>query len=182
MPISATGSLTDPAKHRGRRPPGAARGFTLIELVAVMTVVAILALALVAGTGAGSLMGRERSSTAGAIAHDLETAVASARAAAFHTRLPHGLLPLPEGWQMLVRERASGGWRLAGEGRGTALSWVIDATAHFPATPAEGTPPRPRVIFASDGRATPFSVEIHSPQERLRCATDGWEALQCAPR
>lgn len=182
MPTSATGSLTDPAAGAARGLCRDARGFTLIELVAVTTVMAILALALVAGTGAGSLMGRERGGTAGSIARELEQAVAAARDHAFHTRLPHGLLPQPDGWRVLVRDRTAGGWRIAGQERAAALVWVIDGTAHFPVPLPESTAPRPLVIFAGDGRATPFSVDIHAAQERYRCTTDGWEALQCAPR
>lgn len=171
MRISETGNSTDRAA-----------GFTLIELVAVMTIVSILALAVIVGTGAGSLMGRERSSAAGSVARDLQTAVNAARDGAFHARLPHGLRPRPDGWQVLVRDRERGGWRPLGEGHASALNWVIDGIAHFPTPLAADTPARPPVVFAADGRATPFAVEILAGQERLRCATDGWEGLQCTSR
>lgn len=171
MPISETGRSTDPAA-----------GFTLIELVAVMTVISILALALVAGTGAGSLMGRDSSHAAGSVARTLESAVTTARATAFHTRAPHGLLPRPDGWDMLARDRDNGGWRLVGEGRAAGLGWVINGTAHFPVPPQPDAPPRPLVIFASDGRATGFAVDFPGAPDRFRCATDGWEVLRCARR
>lgn len=171
MPISGTGRSTDRAA-----------GFTLIELVAVMTVLSILALALVVGTGAGSLMGSDRGSTAGSAARTLENAVRTARATAFHTRVPHGLLPRPDGWQMLARDRDAGGWRPVDEGQAAGLGWVINGTAHFPVPPLAETPPRPLVVFASDGRATPFSVDFHTASDRFRCTTDGWEGLKCARR
>lgn len=183
-PLSETGRLTEAAPGqeapRPVRPP--VPGFTLIELVAVMTVLSILALALVVGTGAGSLMGRDRDSAAGSAARSLESAVSTARARAFHTRVPHGLLPQPEGWQMLVRDRDAGGWRGAGAGRATGLTWIIDGTAHFPTPPLADTSPRPLVVFASDGRATPFTVDFHAAPDGFRCTTDGWEVLQCARR
>lgn len=171
MPISGTGRSTD-----------SPQGFTLIELVAVMTVLSILALALVVGTGAGSLMGRDRGSAAGSAARALENAVRTARATAFHTRVPQGLLPRPDGWQLLARDHDNGGWRPVDERRAAGLAWVIDGTAHFPVPPLAETPPRPLVVFASDGRATPFTVDFHTAADRFHCATDGWEDLACARR
>lgn len=181
-PLSETGRLIDAAAGDCGRPQPGAAGFTLIELVAVMTVLSILALALVVGTGAGSLIGRDRDNAAGAAARNLESAVNTARATAFHTRVPHGLLPRPDGWQMLVRDRDTGGWRAEGTGRAAGLSWVIDGTAHFPAPSLPDTPLRPLVVFASDGRATPFTADFHTAPDRFRCTTDGWEVLRCARR
>lgn len=174
-PISETGRLTDPAAGGH----GAA-GFTLIELVAVMTVLSILALAMVVGTGAGSLLGRDRNNAAASTARAFETAVNTARSHAFHTRRPYALVPRADGWQLLQRDRATDTWQSAGEGAAPALVWVIDGTAHFPVPPPPDTPPRPPVILASDGRSTAFSVEFHVGSDRFRCQTDGWEVLACA--
>lgn len=182
-PLSETGRLTDAAPGLApRRMRPRAPGFTLIELVAVMTVLSILALAMVVGTGAGSLMGRDRDSAAGTAARNFESAVRTARASAFHSRTPHGLLPRPDGWQMLVRDHDAGGWRPASEGHARGIGWVINGTAHFPTPPLTDTAPRPLVVFASDGRATPFTVDFHATPDRYRCETDGWEGLQCARR
>lgn len=175
MPSSETGSLTERAT-RGTR----AAGFTLIELVVVMTIVSVLALTLIVGSGADSLFGRERNSEAASAARNFEQAINRARQTAFHTRLPFGVMPKPDGWLLLQRDREAGGWRAFAEGSAPGMAWIIDGTTHFPAPLPPDTPPLPRVVLASDGRSTPFSAEFHSGQDRFRCQSDGWEALQCA--
>jgi len=178
MPISETGRLTDRAAGRPDAP-----GFTLIELVAVMTIMSVLALALIVGSGSDTLFGRDRASDAARAARTFEQAVGIARSQAFHARLPHGLLPRQDGWQLLRRDRDTGGWRAADPPVPVqGLAWVIEGTVHFPAPALPDSPPLPRVIFASDGRSTAFSVDFHAGQDRFRCETDGWEALQCSRR
>ncbi|MCC5969532.1 MAG: prepilin-type N-terminal cleavage/methylation domain-containing protein [Pararhodobacter sp.] len=165
--------MTDRASRR-------AKGFTLIELVAVTTIISVLSLTLIVGSRADSLFGRDRPDDPARIARSFAETIERARSQAFHSRLPYAILPQPEGWLLLQRDRDAGAWRSIGDGTAPGTAWVISGTVHFPTPLAPDTPLRPRILLASDGRITPFVAEFHTGQGRYRCQTDGWEALQCA--
>ncbi|KPQ07438.1 MAG: Type II transport protein GspH [Rhodobacteraceae bacterium HLUCCA12] len=152
----------------------------MIELVVVTTIISVLALTLIVGSGADTLFGRGGGTAADRAARGFEQAVETARERAFLTQLPHGILPLPEGWLLLERDREADGWRIAERAETTATGWTIDNRAHFPAPLSTDAAPEPRVVLAADGRITPFSADFHAGQHRVRCQSDGWEAVQCA--
>lgn len=194
MPISETGRLTDrPGAGQERRAgPGTragamASGFTLIELVVVVTIVSILSMTMIIGAGSESLFGGTRSGETARTAQALQDAVTTARSRAFHARQPHGLLPLPQGWVILARDAGTGDWQEAGPVTDAAIAgWTIDGSTHIPAPDLSTITPQtrlvPRVIFATDGRSTPFSASLSDADTQIGCETDGWEALQCSRR
>ena len=154
------------------------RGFTLIELIVVVSIVSALALAL--GLATGPLIERNRAGGAVQAAATLEREVEAARAHAFHHRRTAGLMPEPGGWAVVRRAEDGAGWERAGrEGRlGDPVQWQISGAAHTPTSLPSAEPP---IRFLADGRATPFRVTFGGRAAQL-CETDGMEPVTCHAR
>ncbi len=155
----------------------AAAGFSLIELVIVVTIVSVLALTVTLGfTTEGRLTGT-RDATPARAAEALETAVSRARDLAILARTPSALRPTEEGWEVLRREAE--GWRRIA--RGTlpeAREWRIGGRRHGGPLPAadDDTPP---VRFLPDGRSTAFELRLGPRGDAHRCTVAGPETLEC---
>ena len=163
-------------------------GFTLIELIVVVSIISVLALAL--GLSTTPVVERNRPGSATHSAAALAGAVAAARERAFHQRRPAGLLPQPQGWAIIARAADGEGWvppdgdgpRHEGQFAG-AVEWQIDGARHFPGTIAPDPDTAPPILFLPDGRATAFRVTLTGRRGATQiCATDGLEPLTCRAR
>ena len=152
------------------------RGFTLIELIVVVSIVSALALAV--GLAAGPVIDRNRPGSAMQAAAMLEREIEAARAHAFHHRRTAGLIPQPRGWAVMLRAEDGEGWEHAGrEGSlDGPVQWQIAGAAHTPSGLPAADPP---IRFLADGRATPFRVTIGGRAGVQICETDGLEPFAC---
>lgn len=146
----------------------------------VVSIVATLALALGLATGPAIDRARPGNVThaAGALVRDVE----AARAHALHARQPAGLVPLGQGWAVVIRAPDGGGWAPAGQEATAAasLQWQIAGASHLPAATMPAT--APPIRFLADGRATPFRVRLSGRGGVQICQTDGLEPLSCRAR
>ena len=163
------------------RRAGADVGFSLIELVIVVTVVALLSVSVTIGVG-NSVAGGGR----GALrdAQSLRDAVAQARDIAILSGQTTGVHVVPAGWE--IWHRTANGWQPLGpRGSTGSAEWTRTlANGDQPVLPGESAPV---LLLLSDGRATPFSVRFGTrgnttsgrPDTVQVCTTDGWRALEC---
>ncbi len=156
----------------------AAAGFSLIELVIVITIVSVLALTVTLGFATqGRLTGTREASPARAAAA-LEAGVTRARDLAILARAPAGLRPDGDGWEILRHEED--GWRRIGGGALPDRSeWRIDGQLIRGALTTPETDEEPPVRFLPDGRSTPFELRLGPRGAAHRCATSGPEPLEC---
>ncbi len=169
-----------------RRAAGA-RGFSLIELMVVVTIMSVLTLGVLWGTGATqSLSPSARGADPSRQAMAFENSVAEAIDLAAFTRQPVGLRPRPQGWQVL-RRNPEGVWLPAGSGvtelRDMQLLWQIGGRSHQPA-PAPGPEDAPAIRLLPDGRSTAFSLRLVPQQGGPRpwlCIGDGQSRPACDP-
>ncbi|MCC5986833.1 MAG: GspH/FimT family pseudopilin [Pararhodobacter sp.] len=163
-------------------------GFTLIELIVVVSIISVLALGL--GLSTTPVVERNRPGSATHEAAALAGAVEAARERAFHQRRPAGLVPQTRGWAIVARAPEGEGWvppgwggpRHEGQFAG-AVEWQINGAPHFPGTIAPDPDAAPPILFLPDGRATAFRVTLTGQRGAAQiCATDGLEPLTCRPR
>lgn len=175
MPTSATGTSTEvPASRRepgrlaGRVPPGAVRGFSLLELLIVVTIIGIFAGVAVLSLG---LLGNDRQ-----VEHEalrLKSLMDLLREQAVMQSHDYGVLFSEDGYRFYVYDYAEMKWvpptddRLFGEHKlvqplGIALRLedrdvVLDGERKNAQAANE---PAPQVVILSSGEMTPFSASI----------------------
>ncbi len=157
----------------------AAAGFSLIELVIVVTIVSVLALTVTLGFATEGRLTGTREASPARTAEALEAGVARARDLAILARAPAGLRPDGDGWEILRRE--ADGWRRIGGGALPERSeWRIDGQLIRGAlTTPETDDDEPPVRFLPDGRSTAFELRLGPRGAAHRCATSGPEPLEC---
>lgn len=141
-------------------------GFTLIELMVVVAIVATLAL------GVALSAGRVGQGGEGDLAR-FRSGFALNRALAIEGREMRGLNLGPKGMQVMV-------WRLAAEGGGwqplgAPLPWR-GRVAFAARRPGGGD--APDLVFLPNGRSTGFSIRFDG-DDSGRCESDGWAGLTC---
>lgn len=163
-------------------PVAAAPGFTLIELMVVVTIVAVLSVGALLGFGGGSrLLPGARGADPAAEGQRLVRTLARARDMALFGRQSAGLRPLAAGWQVALYDPAQDSWRtaLSIDAEGVSLAWRIAGTAYAPTGAGEeALPPPIRVL--PDGRMTPFSLRFGSGRASLTCSGERLGELRCA--
>lgn len=143
-------------------------GFSLIELVVVMAVIAILSLSVSLSLSRGvSVGGMPRDAVR------MQGQFAALRDASIHGRRPAALSVVPAGWQVMRMQ--DGVW----QGTGPRVRWsgaaVFQRALSAPVTPS-GVP---EVVFLPDGRSTVFSIRFTDGGVVAVCNSDGWGPLEC---
>lgn len=158
-------------------------GFTLIELIVVVSIVSVLALSL--GLSTGPVIDRNRPGSASHIASTLVRDVEAARSRAFHHRQLAGLVPQAQGWALVSRAPDSEDWSSPQreETISGRLQWRVGGASYLPPVTPPDDGAAPVIRFLADGRATPFQVTVTGRGGALQvCETDGLEPLSCQAR
>lgn len=178
MPTSPAGRATrrapvgrDVARVCGQ--PVAQRGFTLVELLVVLSILSLLSVG-----AALSIGGRSATPLAGRMATQLADDIAYARDQALLGRTLWGLRPEPgRGWQVL-RLGADGSWQpgLAERRfeRGS-IQWFSGGQP-IVAGAADGPPP---IVIAPEGRMTPLDIRLSHAGQSRRCVSTGVGGITC---
>lgn len=149
-------------------------GFTLLETVVVVAVIAILS--ITATFAVTTRKAGEGDRARFAATYD------SLRDAAILGRSPQALALLPNGWQILLPERAENGgtvWQQSGKPQ------KFSAEARFEGEDGAIVPhdlsraPEPDLIFLPDGQVTPFEVAFIGNGTLTRCRSAGFAGLIC---
>lgn len=167
MPISATGS------DRARRPPGAPRGFTLVELLVVVLLIGLVV--SLAVLSIRTLSPAERLQEEAARLHarmDLAREEAVLRAQSLGLAVDrdgYRFLQLAEGgWQTLADDRLLAVHELPDDTRLAAAIDGVDIALDDPAEAGDGDDPRPQIFFLASGEILPGF--------RLRLTADGTDS------
>ncbi len=152
-------------------------GFTLIELLVVITILSVLSVG-------GAMLATSRGGKTAADASDLaafRAAHTRLRSLAVHGQSLRGMYVTPQGRRLA--ERRAGRWRPTGP----ELRWrnpmrfdpARRAGFADPGLP-EG-PGAPQILYYPDGRSTAFEARFGTGRDQIRCRSDGWTDLRCAP-
>lgn len=158
----------------GSAPASGARGFTLIELMVVVTIVSVLSIgAALSVGGAGRLLQAGGQAGPAAQGERLARALERGRDAALFGRRRAGLQPLGGGWQLRLLDAVADRWGTlqSAEMPGIEITWTVAGQSYAPPDAApEGAPP---IRILADGRLTPFSLRLRGGGQGLTCrATD----------
>lgn len=137
------------------------RGFTLLELLITVTILAILSVGAVLALGRGP--GRDSDMALFRQTH------AQMRMLAIAGQQVRGLRIEPRG--MTVAEYGPSGWSMAQ----TRISWARRAALSI-AFADQGAVDDPQILFLPSGRSTPFSLSFAGGGQ---CRSDGWSTLTC---
>lgn len=183
--MQRTSVFTTPNKP-GRRPPRAAAGFTMIEILVVLVVVGLLAAMVVVNLGGGTQQ-RELASKVRELFVLMQTA--SEQAVLNNQEL--GLVINEDGYRFLVFDELESEWGSPGErlfrprrfDPGTAVTPFIedDMPRLTQGDSDDEDSLRPDIVFFSSGETTEFELELltaGSPDRIYRIASDGYRGLE----
>lgn len=143
-------------------------GFSLIELVVVMAVIAILSLSVSLSLSRGkSVGGMPRDAVR------MQGQFAALRDSAIHGRRPAALSVIPAGWQVMRMQ--DGVW----QGAGPRVRWSGAAVFQRDLSAPLPDGSAPEVVFLPDGRSTAFSIRFTDRGVVAVCTSDGWAPLEC---
>jgi len=153
-------------------------GFTLVELLVVVTILSVLALG--ATLGAGGVFSRGSDSPR-SLADSFALAMNSARDRAVLGRRVIGLYPRPDGWLIAQPLGDDATWQPISatvSGLVPGPRWQIAGQPILPGrTPDLAVPPPIRVW--PDGRSTAVTAWFGARRDQVVCATDGWSEVVC---
>ena len=144
-------------------------GFSLIELVVVMAVIAILSLSV--------SLSLSRGKSVGGMPRDAVRMLgqfAALRDGAIHGRRPAALSVTPAGWQVMRRHNDV--W----QGTGPRVRWSGAAVFQRDLSAPLPDGSVPEVVFLPDGRSTAFSIRFTDGGVVAVCDSDGWSPLRCS--
>lgn len=147
-------------------------GFSLIELTIVVTLLSILTLSV----GLSMSLGRSTGSNDDVAV--FQKRFDQLRAAAIHTRRPHGLQVTPQGWQVVGFDAQTGAWDFSGR----QFDWKRSAS--FRPRPRGGVTAlgrQPDVVFLPTGQSSAFEIRFITAQGFHTCQSDGWTGMSCDP-
>ena len=156
---------------RARR-AGPDAGFSLIELMVVVAILATVSVAAVLAVGRPAATGAAGDAAALQRAFDLQQGLA------IRSGLRRGLLLERDG--MTLARWSDGAWQAD-----TSLhrwrarpQWRLPAGVSVGSAPAPDSPPQ--VVLLPNGQSTAFEVRFARRGSVVRCTTDGWTGLTCA--
>lgn len=157
------------------------RGFSLIELVVVVSIVSVMSLGVIMGFGGGAqLLPGVRAGDAGGQAQRFEAALSNAAQSALFGRKTMGLQPLSTGWEVLRYDAVSDAWQRVDRSDALQMpvAWSIAGLPYpAPATRTLGTEPPIRIL--GDGRMTQFELRLGTQEEARLCRATRLAQLSC---
>ncbi|MCC5963602.1 MAG: GspH/FimT family pseudopilin [Rhodobacteraceae bacterium] len=157
-------------------PAAPPRGFSLIELMVVITIVSVVTVGAALSFGSGAaLTPQARSADAERAARAFESAMRVAQDRALFGARVTGLRPQADGWQIVMRD-ADGTWQTRQGTRWSALGfdWQVNGASIAP-----GSAEAPVIRVLPDGRVTPFRLRMQGRAGGWQCAPEG-AGVTCA--
>ena len=152
-------------------PPSRDAGFTLIELMIVVTVLSILTVSVGLSMSFGRVERRVSDD-----AQRLQRYVTKLQENAIYSRRPRGLMLSARGWRVAQFNPQTRVWDTEGYGQ----DWQGAASVRL-GYRSFGVARLPDVVFLPDGRSTPFEITLSYGGSFSTCKNDGWTGLICDP-